>query len=145
MAAKGGLAGDKEGSVFGSSISVTIMLMMALELLKWWYGAGWRMWLDRIGSRTRRIFLMFSVPILLKTLFAPWRRIVTYTNESLNDKLRAMLDNAVSRAVGFGVRLIVLLTATLMVAASLILGLTWIVAWPLVPLAIVVCLLRVVV
>ena len=78
---------------------------------------------------------MFSAQILLRTLFAPWRRIVTTPGAGLDAKLRAVGDNLVSRAVGFTVRLIVLFTAGIMLLIVGIVAIVELVAWPLVPVA----------
>ena len=79
----------------------------------------------------------FSISTLLRTLFAPWRRIVSYPGASLDDKLRAMLDNLVSRGVGFVVRLFVLLAVAVLAVVIIIVDVVQIVAWPLVPLLII--------
>lgn len=84
----------------------------------------------------------FSVPILLRTLFAPWRRIITYPGSSLEAKVRAFGDNIVSRAIGFVVRLLVLLTAFVMSGLALIFGLLALILWPLIPLAVVALLVK---
>jgi hypothetical protein len=79
----------------------------------------------------------FSTPTLLRTLFAPWRRIVTYPGSSLDTKIRAFGDNIVSRAVGFAVRLIVLITAFVMIAIVLVVGAAGVILWPLIPLGVI--------
>ena len=88
---------------------------------------------------------MFSVPILLRTLFAPWKRIISYPGASLEAKLRAFTDNLVSRAVGFVVRVLVLLTALTLEALAACVGVVWIILWPLLPVAAVVLLIKAVV
>lgn len=87
---------------------------------------------------------MFSVPILLRTWLAPWRRIVTYPGATLDAKLRAMGDNLVSRAVGFTVRTLVLFTALLALVFTVLLNFVQIALWPLVPPLVIVCLVKVV-
>ncbi|HUC20847.1 MAG TPA: hypothetical protein VMR98_05130 [Candidatus Polarisedimenticolaceae bacterium] len=109
--------------------------MLALAFFQWWYGPGWLRLLRGIGETVLRVIRTFSVPTLLRTLIAPWRRIITYGGESFIDGLKAMLDNAVSRAVGFGVRTIVLVTAALLVTIIGVLGLALLVIWPVLPLA----------
>lgn len=79
---------------------------------------------------------LFSVPILLRTLLAPWRRIITYPGASLEARLRAAGDNSISRLVGFTVRTTVLIAAGVMLVLTATVSLMFIVAWPLVPLAI---------
>lgn len=77
---------------------------------------------------------MFSVSILLRTLFSPWRRIITFPGASLQDHLRAFGDNLISRFVGFIVRVSVLIAAGVTLALLVLLCFVEIVIWPLVPL-----------
>ena len=107
--------------------------MLALQLFAWWYGRGWSSAGRNIPKILASISHAFSVPILLRTLFAPWRRIITYPGASLEAKARAFGDNIVSRAVGLAVRLIVLLTACVMSALALVAGVVSFILWPLVP------------
>ena len=53
----------------------------------------------------------FSVIQLTRTLFAPWRRIITYPGASIDEKFKAWGDNVFSRMIGFVVRLGVLIAA----------------------------------
>lgn len=109
------------------------MLMLAVEFVRWWYGAGWMRLIHSIRDRIRRIALSFSVPLLLKTLFLPWRRIISYGGNSIADKFKAALDNLVSRVVGAMVRLIVILTAGIAIVLTAVGGAIAVVLWPLVP------------
>ncbi|HET8709396.1 MAG TPA: hypothetical protein VFL85_03890 [Candidatus Saccharimonadales bacterium] len=76
---------------------------------------------------------LFSVDILLRTLFAPWRRIITYPGSSLDAHIRAFIDNLVSRCVGFGVRMTVLFCAMVMSLLVGIFGMVGCLLWPLLP------------
>ena len=109
--------------------------MLALELFAWWYSQGWLQLAKNMHRRLRLTEQMFSARILLKTLFAPWRRIVTIPGSSLDAKIRAFGDNMVSRAVGFTVRLLVLFTAGIMLLIVGTIAVLEVVAWPLIPLA----------
>jgi hypothetical protein len=77
---------------------------------------------------------MFSIGILVHTLFSPWRRIITYPGAGLDARLRAFGDNLVSRAVGFTVRFFVLLAAALAFVFVAIMGVLELLIWPLLPL-----------
>jgi len=107
--------------------------MIALAFLKWWYGVGWLDAAQRLKTALARVGLAFSVPALLRTLFSPWRRIVSYPGASLADHARAMLDNLVSRCIGFVVRLFVLLAAGVSVLCMVLLGALGLMLWPLLP------------
>jgi hypothetical protein len=108
--------------------------MLVIGFIQWWYGPGWREAGQGILNRIRSTYLNFSIPILLRTMFEPWRRIVSPSQGSLGMKMRAALDNLVSRFVGFGVRLCALLAALVLIVLNLIIGGIIFVLWPLLPL-----------
>jgi hypothetical protein len=107
-----------------------------IELLRWWYGPGWILAFKRINTRTAGVASAFSAGTLLKTLFAPWKRI-QYSGRSFDAKVQAVIDNVVSRTVGFTVRLMVLIAAVVMIIGSLILSTMIVLVWPFVPLLII--------
>src|SRR5687767_11777583 len=96
--------------------------MLLAAFIQWWYGPGWHDAARRLKTRIRTTYLSFSIPILLGTLFAPWKRIITPPGASLQDKMRAMADNAISRAVGFTVRIFVLIAALITVIFYTVFG-----------------------
>lgn len=112
-------------------------MFMIFELLRWWYVEGWLHSFKRIGSRTHNVALAFSAPTLLRTLFAPWRRIVTTAGRSIDAKFQAAIDNFVSRLVGFISRFIVLIAALVMTTGTFIMSCAIALTWPLVPLLVV--------
>lgn len=116
------------------------MVMLTFQLFTWWYGQGWQRTAQSSWSATIKVSHLFSVPILLRTLWAPWRRIITYPGASVDAKLRAMGDNFVSRCIGFTVRLLVLLTAGITMLLTALTGAVLVIVWPLVPPAVVLLL-----
>jgi hypothetical protein len=116
--------------------------MLALEFFTWWYGRGWQQLARNMQRRMSKTSNMFSIPILLGTLFAPWKRIITYPGASLDAKLRAFSDNMVSRAVGFVVRLFVLFTAAIMlIIVSMVAGIE-LAVWPCLPILVLITLVK---
>jgi hypothetical protein len=107
--------------------------MLLVAFIGWWYGPGWRDAAAQLQGRLNTTILTFSVPILLRTMFAPWRRIVTRPGGSLQDKARAMVDNAVSRFVGLAVRLLALASAGILLTVYTVIGGIILVLWPLLP------------
>lgn len=118
----------------------TIELML-LAFFSWWYGAGWKQVTDSLQSRLNSVLNNFSVRQLLRTLFSPWRRIITPSGRSLDAKLRAAGDNAFSRVIGFIVRLLVLFAAGIALLLVALLSLLELAVWPLLPLAIPGCVI----
>lgn len=110
---------------------------MFLEFFFWWYGAGWLDISRRIGGRVVAILHLFSVPILLTTLFSPWKRIISPPGRSIDQIFRGMIDNLVSRTVGFVVRLFVLIAVFVMTTTATVVGFVAVVLWPFLPISIV--------
>ncbi|MGC1176519.1 MAG: hypothetical protein WA843_00450 [Candidatus Saccharimonadales bacterium] len=107
-----------------------------LSFFSWWYGAGWKQVLDSFILRLRATLNVFSVNQLLRTLFAPWRRIISYPGAGLDQRLRAWADNTFSRIIGFVVRLFVLFAALLGVVVIGLFTAVELFVWPLLPLMI---------
>ena len=107
---------------------------MIFEMLRWWYITGWVQAARRVGSWTVGVEHLFSLSLLLRTLFSPWRRIVSVAGRGLDAKMHAMLDNLVSRCIGFVIRLFVILAAGVSMLAVFVAGVCMFVLWPLLPL-----------
>jgi hypothetical protein len=106
---------------------------MLFEFFFWWYGRGWkRAWRDCF-LWVQNVQQAFSVDVLIKTLFSPWKRIVTLPGRSIDEKIHAAIDNLLSRVVGFIVRMIVLIVAVIMIIITFVAGLAVAIAWPFLP------------
>ena len=108
--------------------------MLFAEFFTWWYSRGFVELLNKIARLISGIWRKFSVPILLRTMFEPWKRIVEGAGGSIQDKAQALVDNMISRFVGFTIRLISIITALVIVFVMGLLGIVLVVAWPLAPL-----------
>lgn len=115
---------------------------MIFEMLRWWYGTGWLQATHRIGEWTRGVERTFSIRLLAQTLFAPWRRIISVSGRSFDDKMRAALDNLVSRAVGFFIRFGVLIVASISTCVAFFAAIFMVGIWPFLPFVIIYCLVR---
>jgi hypothetical protein len=109
---------------------------MLIAFFTWWYGNGWRQTAQNFMPRISVVLYGFSVSQLLKTLFAPWKRIITPSGRSLEERFHAAGENLFSRAVGFVVRIGVLLAALFFVIIVVVLSVIEIISWPLLPLAV---------
>jgi len=118
------------------------MLMLAIEFITWWYGPGYRRLILSVGQRIRGLTLVFSLPLLILTLGAPWRRIISYGGGSIGDRARALLDNLISRCVGLVVRCIVIIVAIIAITVVAVAGGLLILLWPLSPLVAVALVIR---
>ena len=110
--------------------------MMILEVISWWYGAGWARVASRIGARVTNILEAFSVGLLARTLFDPFRQIDAGGNggKTMQDQLRAFGDNLFSRFFGAGVRGLFIVMGLFAALFAAILGFIQLLLWPLVPL-----------
>lgn len=113
-----------------------------MEFFTWWYTRGWRRMAASVKRWLSVTLQMFSVPSLLRTLFAPWRRIITYPGTGLEGRLRAIADNLVSRCVGFTVRVFTLIAAGFSLAFIAVAGVAILIAWPFLPLGVVAALIK---
>lgn len=107
---------------------------MIFEMLRWWYVTGWSQAARRIFGWTSAVEHMFSLGLLVKTLFAPWKRIVAPPGRSLDAKMRAGLDNLVSRCIGFVIRFFVILAALVAMLVAFVSGVVMAGIWPFLPL-----------
>lgn len=109
--------------------------MLIRAFISWWYGEGWRTITVGIKTRIRGAYQGFSIPILLRTLFEPWKRIITYPGATLQAKMQAVLDNLISRLVGFTMRSLALMAGTVLIVGQFLGGILLIGLWPVLPLA----------
>lgn len=109
---------------------------MIIVLFKWWYTDGWKHAFSAVLSRPHRVLEKFSVPILLGTLFEPWKQIKSYTGTGspINDKFRVLFDNSFARTFGFFLRSNLIFIATIVAAVVFIVSFLLAILWPLLPL-----------
>ncbi|MEX0881307.1 MAG: hypothetical protein WEC17_00085 [Candidatus Saccharimonadales bacterium] len=116
---------------------------MFFEFFKWWYGYGWLEAWNGVPRSVKKVSLEFSIPVLLRNLFSPWKQIISIPGRSIDERFRAALDNLISRTIGFFVRFLTLITAVVAISASAVFGLIAALAWPLLPIAAIYFLIRV--
>ena len=111
--------------------------MIMLNLLSWWYSAGWADFLHRIGERLSNLIDFFSIDLLFKTLFAPFRQISAGSAKAapLDVKFRMFIDRLVSRIVGAFVRTLIIIAGIVCIGITAVLSLLLIILWPILPVA----------
>lgn len=108
--------------------------MAIVGMLTWWYSAGLMQALRTVSRRLAAVFDFFSIDLLLKTLFSPFRQISAgRVSGPIGVQLRAWLDKLVSRMIGAAVRSIVMLVGTVSLIIVVAVGLLYIVAWLIMP------------
>lgn len=109
---------------------------MALVIfLQWWYGPGWANAFKAIFLRTESLAADLSIPILLRTMFEPWKQIKLSTaqNASFDLKMHVLAENLFSRFFGFFIRLFVIIFGVFAMIFVTIFGFLLAILWPVVP------------
>ena len=76
----------------------------------------------------------FSINLLFKTLFAPWKRdIVDSSHFSLAEQLQVMVMNLISRLLGAIIRFITIVVGLLITFVVFLLGIIWLIVFVLIP------------
>ena len=110
------------------------MVMFVVSLLRWWYSDGWARRAKLIALQLEGTMDYFSIDLLLKTLFAPFRQISAgKVDGPLGVQMRAMVDKLVSRVIGAMVRLVLLLIGIVTIIIQAILGLALLAVWAFIP------------
>lgn len=109
--------------------------MIVTDLLAWWYGAAWLEVWRSVLTRAQGVLAAFSVGLLARTLFAPFRQIdAGSVRGSLGLQLHAWFDRTFSRFVGFGVRSVMIVSGCLTAAMVLCAGIVWAIVWLVIPI-----------
>ena len=108
--------------------------MFVVGILSWWYSAGWRQRLTMLQERLATTIDYFSIDLLAKTLFAPFRQIAAgRVNGPLSVKLHAFFDRLTSRMIGAAVRSIMIFVGIMAIFMHSLIGFVTLVIWALIP------------
>lgn len=111
--------------------------MLIFGFLQWWYLRGWSIFVHGLLDKLRNLADFFSLGLLLRTLFYPFRQISAYSddNASLPAQFRAFFDKLLSRIIGATVRIGILFAGLIAVVLEAVFGLVLTILWPFIPLA----------
>ena len=107
--------------------------MVIMSLLSWWYVEGWREQLTRIKWAFIRMADRFSIGLLIKTLFAPFRQISADEQARGNNLATVITDKLVSRLIGCFMRTIMIIVGTITLILLAIVSAIRMLMWPLLP------------
>lgn len=108
---------------------------MITALLGWWYGAGWQFQAGEVLRRFDELNDGFSIGLLLRTLFSPFRQISAGSVQGpLGVQLRAWVDRLVSRFIGALIRSAVIIAGLITMLLYGLVSLLLLMVWPLIPL-----------
>jgi len=100
------------------------------QLFRWWFLEVPRniyLGVIRIIINT---YNYFSVNLLLKTLFAPWKRDIISTEQmTIFQKVQVLVMNLISRLLGAVVRLATIIAGLIIISIEFLIGISWIVVF----------------
>ena len=109
--------------------------MFIIGMLSWWYGAGWRQRVVILRERLAKTVDYFSIDLLAKTLFAPFRQISAgRVNGPLGVKMQAFFDRLISRMIGMMIRSTMIVMGVGTIIVHSVLGLITVIMWAFIPL-----------
>lgn len=102
---------------------------------KWYYGEATKNVLRAWKNYVVFVTNYFSIPLLLRTLFAPWRRDITRKPRGLDFKklFEYFAFNTISRGLGFLVRIVTIFAGIASLIFTVIFGLIFFLSWVLLP------------
>jgi len=105
-------------------------------IFQWWYGTGLYKHVRQVYVGLLKTADFFSIGLLLKTLFNPFRQISAgVVQGGLPEQFRAFLDRSFSRVFGAFLRTILIAVGLVCLLARLLWSVLIILAWLLLPLA----------
>jgi len=120
-------------------------LAVSLDYALWWYSGGLRRLINWLSALFGWVSNFFSVKKIFLTLFSPWKRLVGVRRPGLDGFGDWILDNLISRSVGFVTRLVVLLCYLVAVIGLLVFGLVTVSFWIFFPFLLIISLYKAVV
>lgn len=105
------------------------------DIFGWWYSKGIRDFFDYLFAFLVKITDIFSVKLLFRTYFSPWKRdLVSSEGLPLNGIIQVALSNLVSRLIGFLIKTVILFIYLIVLAIFVVLSLFLIFVWLFLPL-----------
>lgn len=110
--------------------------MLIISLFQWWYGVGVKEFIGRLHLQLVKLTDFFSVGLLLKTLFTPFRLIDANPDygEGLDAKMRAGVDKLVACLIGGMIRTTVVIIGILSLIIMLVINFGRLILWLAMPL-----------
>ena len=108
---------------------------MLMAFFSWWYSKGLAWKAEKILVSLERTMNTFSLGLLVKTWFAPFRQIdAVASGGSLDVRIRRSLDKLISRFIGALLRTSVMIIGGLFIIIKSIWGIFCLVCWLVMPI-----------
>lgn len=109
--------------------------MLIASFISWWWLGGVRQLWHRLLNKLDATRDYFSIGLLLRTLFQPFRMIDAGTVDGpLEMKIRAAIDRLVSRLIGGLIRLTLMLIGLVAIFLQIIFSLFYMLFWIVLPI-----------
>lgn len=109
--------------------------MLIAGMLRWWYIDGWLEQLAKVRLAFARVADRFSIGLLLKTLFAPFRQISADEQaRGMNGLLNVIIDKLVSRMIGGFMRTMMIIIGSITLVLLAALSVVRLAVWGALPL-----------
>lgn len=108
--------------------------MFIVGILQWWYGRGWIMRVSRLREKLVGTLDYFSIDLLLRTFFSPFRQISAgQVRGPLGVQMRALLDRIISRVIGAMIRLVMIIVGIFAIILYTLIGGLMVAVWGIIP------------
>jgi len=109
---------------------------IVLVFWRWYYGYAFKNILTAWRNYILFVLHYFSIPLLLRTLFAPWRRDITLKPHGFDFKkiFEYVAFNGISRGLGFLVRFCTIIFGIIFLVVVIISGAIFVLVWIFLPL-----------
>lgn len=108
-----------------------------MPFIYWWYGYVPKKLYQGLIISLGKLYHYFSVPYLLKHLFAPWKKDVsTAPARSIEELFKAAVFNLIPRVIGFFIRSGTIICGLILVILAFFFGIIIIICWLAMPLII---------
>ena len=111
--------------------------ILATKYLVWHYGEALTDWWRIVGNFIWFFFHMFSIDLLLRTLFSPFKRLQEERKKgswAFEDWGGAIIINVLMRLIGFGVRTMFIAVGLIFIIFTAMVGAIAFVFWLILPL-----------
>lgn len=111
-------------------------MRFAFEYFKWHYGKGVMGLVNIVGNFVWFFFEFFSIPLLLKTYFMPFRRLNEMYQQSFNPGawFETLIVNTMMRIIGALLRTVLIVLGIFFILLTVAIGVCFLTAWLLAPL-----------
>lgn len=110
--------------------------MQIVGIIAWWYSGGVIRAARNISLRLDGMVDYFSIGLLIRTLFAPFRQISAGSVDGpIGLKVQAYFDKLLSRLIGAFMRTVLLLAGSLLITLCALGGVVLLICWLVAPLA----------